>query len=706
MASVTLTIDGREVTVERGRTVLEATRRLGISIPTLCHVEGLEPVSACFLCCVQVEGMRTLSPSCALPAADGMVVSTQSEDIRAARRMSLELLLSDHAGECIAPCAARCPAALDVPGFVYEIASGQNDRAMERLYERLSLPGSLGRVCPRLCEQSCRRCDFDHEGLAIGALHRYATDRNQAAEKSALPRLGEPSGKRVAVVGAGPAGLTVAFYLLQRGHACTLFDAHEHPGGMLRYGIPEYRLPRAALDAEIRVIERLGASFRMSRRWGRDFTLPELRRDYDAVFLGIGAQLSSSLRCEGADLALPGIELLRRVAGGERPPLGRQVVVIGGGNTAIDCARTARRLGAEVRVLYRRTRLEMPCLMEEVEGAEAEGVGLGFQVAPLHLAAGGNGHARTIVCQRMEPGAPDHSGRRRPVPVPGSEFEVGCDTVIAAAGQEVDREQARSEGLELTSRGLSADPRTLATNLPGVFAGGDAVLGADLAVRAVAAGRVAAVSIDQYLTGRPVTGPEELAAIALRPVDDDERAAIFREIEKADRVKTPTLALESRLTGFEEIEPGLGDEPARREALRCLSCGCLKAGGCGLRRWATLYLADPYRFLGRRRRFERDTSHPEVVYEPGKCILCDACVRIAAEAGEELGLSVVGRGFDVTVAVPFGAPLSDGLRHAARRCAEACPTGAIALRAARACDLTGCVRLRPDQLNKGLPGSV
>ena len=174
--------------MDEGRTVLEAARQLGIPIPTLCHVPGLEPVSACFLCCVQVEGMRTLSPSCALPAADGMVVTTESADIRAARRMALELLLSDHAGECIAPCAARCPAELDVPGFVYEIASGQNERAMERIWQTLSLPGALGRICPRLCEESCRRCDYDHEGLAIGALHRYATDRNQAGRDARRPR--------------------------------------------------------------------------------------------------------------------------------------------------------------------------------------------------------------------------------------------------------------------------------------------------------------------------------------------------------------------------------------------------------------------------------------------------------------------------------------------------------------------------------------
>jgi formate dehydrogenase major subunit len=494
----------------------------------------------------------------------------------------------------------------------------------------------------------------------------------------------------VAIVGAGPAGLTAAFYLLQHGHACTLFDAHPHAGGMLRYGIPEYRLPRAALDAEINVVERLGATFQMNTRWGRDFTLADLRRDHDAVFLGIGAQLSSRLRCEGEDRALSGIDFLRRTSEGESPELGRTVLVIGGGNTAMDSARTARRLGAEVRVLYRRTRAEMPCLMEEVEGAEEEGVALEYLVAPVRLARQGNGHALRLFCQRMELGEPDDSGRRRPVPIPGSEFEVGCDTVIAAVGQAVDREVAEREGLELTGWGLAVDEKTLSTNLPGVFAGGDAVLGADLAVRAVAAGRIAATSIDRYLAGQPVTGPEELAAIALRPVDDEEQAAIFREIEKAERVPTPTLGRAERLGSFDEIDRGLGAEEARREALRCLSCGCAKAGGCGLRRWATMYLADPYRFIGRRRRFERDASHPEVVYEPGKCIMCDACVRIAEETGEPLGVSITGRGFDVSVAVPFDSPLSDGLRHAARRCAEACPTGAIALRAARACDLAGC----------------
>jgi len=690
---VRVTIDGREVTVEPGTTVLEAARRLDIAIPTLCHVEGLEPAAACFLCCVQVEGARGLSPSCALPAAEGMVVATDSEDIRASRKMALELLLSDHAGDCVAPCSASCPAGLDVSSFVHEIASGRVDRAMEVIFDRLALPGTLGRVCPRLCEQSCRRVECDSQGLAIAALHRYATDFNQTAAKQTRPDSGPASGKSVGIVGAGPAGLSAAFYLLRHGHGCTLYDAHPLAGGMLRYGIPAYRLPREALDDEIALIERLGAKFEMNTRWGHDFSLDDLRSRHDAVFIGIGAQLSSGLRCEGDGLALSGLEFLQRVAQGESPTIGPRVLVIGGGNTAMDAARTAVRLGTDVRVLYRRTRQEMPCLMEEVEGAEEESVRIDYLVAPVALdRLDGTGGLR-LRCRRMELGEPDASGRRRPVPIEGTEFEIDCDTVIAAIGQAVDRTLVEREGLKVTDWGLWTDRDTLATSLPGVFAGGDAVLGADLAVRAVAAGRAAAASIDQYLAGRPVTGPIEPIAFAMRPIDDEERAVFFRQIELTKRVATTKLEMERRQSGFEEVDGGLEDDQARVEARRCMTCNCRKADVCGLRRFASDYGVEPYRFVGARRRFEQDTSHPEIVYEPGKCIMCDACVRIAAEAGEEVGLSIAGRGFDVSVAVPFDRPLSDALRETARRCAEACPTGALALRSARACDLCHPTRL-------------
>lgn len=692
METVALTIDGRSIRVEPGTTVLEAAERLGIRLPTLCHVKGLEPVASCFVCAVQIEGRHTLSPACALLVSDGMVVTTNSEDVRCARKMALELLLSDHAGECVAPCTARCPAGLDIPGFVYQIGTGDNRRSMQIITHRLALPGSLGRVCPRLCEQECRRCEHD-QGLAIGALHRYAADLDRRAAEPYVPPCGPATGKSVAIVGAGPAGLAAAYFLQQKGHACNLFDAAPAPGGMLRYGIPAYRLPKDALDAEIEVIRKLGARFRMGVRWGEHFTLGELRRSHDAVFLAIGAQRAQGLGCEGEELALSGIEFLDRVAKGNPPSLGEDVLVVGGGNTAMDCARSALRLGSRaVKIFYRRTRREMPCLMQEVEAAEAEGVDIEFLVSPTRLESIGQ-HRLLLTCQRMELGEPDASGRRRPVPVEGSEFRVECSAVIAAIGQAVECSIAERDGLRVTGWGIAADEKTLATNLHGVFAGGDAVLGADLAVRAVAAGRIAAASIDQFLKGEVVTGEPAMRDIAMLPVDDGERAAIFRAIEKAARVRMPEIERERRLVSFDEIENGLSEADAQREARRCLTCGCRKADCCQVRFLATEYDVDVYRFAGARRRFSQDVSHPEIIYEPGKCILCDACVRIAANAGEVLGVGIIGRGFDVTVAVPFGKPLSEGLRDVARRCAEACPSGALALRTARSCDLSGCTLL-------------
>jgi len=589
------------------------------------------------------------------------------------------LLLSDHAGDCIAPCAARCPAGLDIPGFIHGIATSDHRRAIEVIAERLALPGSLGRICPRLCEEGCRRCDLD-QGLAIGALHRYAADLDAAGAVPYLPPRLAATGKSVGIVGAGPAGLAAAWYLLQRGHACTLYDAHPQPGGMLRYGIPAYRLPKDALDAEIAAIAGLGARFQMNARWGTEFTLTEMRKQHDAVFLAIGAQRAQGIRCEGEENALSGIEFLELVANGNPPALGRDVVVTGGGNTAVDCARSAARLGARVRVLYRRGRQEMPCAMHEVEAAEAEGVHIDLLAAPVRLER--NSHGLLLTCQRTKLGDADASGRRAPRAVEGSEFLIECSTVIAAIGQAVERTLPEREGLRVTGRGIAADERTLATNLPGVFAGGDAVLGSDLAVRAVAAGRIAASSIHQYLSGEPLTGEPSMTSIAMRPIDDAERAAIFRAIEKTARVPMPQIAMEQRMAGFDEVECGLPPEDAAREARRCLSCGCRKQDCCLIRSLANEYGADVYRFAGARRRFSQDLSHPEVIYEPGKCIVCGACVRTAASTGETLGLAMIGRGFEVAVAVPFGEPLSEGLRHSARRCAEACPTGALALRTA------------------------
>jgi formate dehydrogenase major subunit len=311
------------------------------------------------------------------------VVSTDSDEVRAARKTALELLISDHTGDGIGPCRTGCPARLDIPNFISRIASGDHQKAAEIVTDDLTLPASLGRVCPRLCEERCRRCEAE-EALSIRNLHRFSADHQRNAGGPHVPRKADPTRKRVAIVGAGPAGLAAAHHLLRRGHGTVLFDVHSQPGGMLRYGIPEFRLPRQVLDAEINVIRTLGGEIFPGKKLGRDFTLEELRRDFDAVFLAVGAQGSRGLGCPGEELAMPALEFLEKITDGQPPAVGSDAVIVGGGNTAMDACRCALRLGAKsVRVFYRRTRREMPCLMEEVEAAEAEGVKIEFLVAPV-----------------------------------------------------------------------------------------------------------------------------------------------------------------------------------------------------------------------------------------------------------------------------------------------------------------------------------
>jgi formate dehydrogenase major subunit len=588
-------------------------------------------------------------------------------------------LLSDHTGDCIGPCRTGCPARLDIPDFIGRVAAGDDKTAAAVVTRDLTLPASLGRVCPRLCEQRCRQCDVE-SALSIRNLHRFVADQNP---RPVQPSPGRPvvprTGKRVAIVGAGPAGLAAADHLLGSGHGVVLFDAHPRAGGMLRYGIPAFRLPREVLDAEISRIGETGAEFRLGKRLGRDLTLDELRRDFDAVFLAVGAQGSRGLGCPGQELAVPALEFLERLTDGPQPVVGSEVLIVGGGNTAMDASRCALRLGAKsVRVLYRRTRREMPCLMEEVEAAEAEGVQVEFLTAPVRLER--KDDKLVLTCQRMELGAPDESGRARPAPVPGSDFDVPATCVIAAIGQSVDFDCVPAGDLTLSKWGIAVDPRTLATNLPGVFAGGDGVTGPDLAVRAVAAGKLAAASLDQYLSGKKVVGAPEPINMLMGRLSEEELAVLLRNIEQSPRAPMPQLELEKRRTTFEEVELGFSPETAAREARRCLGCGCGKAIPCRLRQFATEYGVDPQRFVGERRHFARDTSHPDIIFEPGKCIVCGACVQVAARAGEELGLALIGRGFQVAAAVPFGRPMAEALRKSGRQAAEACPTGAIMLK--------------------------
>jgi NADPH-dependent glutamate synthase beta subunit-like oxidoreductase len=404
-------------------------------------------------------------------------------------------------------CQATCPVNLDIRGYVGLIADGRFEESLHRIRERLPFAGVIGRICPHPCEDACNRGRQD-EPLSICKLKRFVADF-EMAERGAvkIPEKAHPRDGKVAVVGAGPAGLSCAHDLAVAGYGVTVFEALPVAGGMLAVGIPAYRLPKDVLKREVDVVEALGVEIKTDTRIGRDFTIDDLfGQGFGAVFLGIGAWKSQKLRIEGEDAegVVDGVEFLRDLNLGREVRTGVKVGVIGGGNVAMDSARSALRKGAgKVSILYRRTRQEMPANPEEIDAAEAEGIEIQYLVAPVEVLREG-GRARGLRCTRMELGEPDASGRRRPVPVPGSEFDIELDMILPAIGQAADLSWIdSSSGIEATKAGtLSVDPDTMATTRPGVFAGGDAVTGPDIAIRAVAAGKRAAVAIDSYLKGK------------------------------------------------------------------------------------------------------------------------------------------------------------------------------------------------------------
>jgi NADPH-dependent glutamate synthase beta subunit-like oxidoreductase/ferredoxin len=513
-----LTIDNREVEVPNGETVLDAAGKLGIDIPTMCFLKGCQPLTSCMVCVVKVDGRAVLLPACGILAQDGMRVESDCEEVHQARKTALELLLSDHVGDCIGPCHTICPAQMNIPLMIRQIAAGKLRDAIGTVKKDIALPAVLGRICPKPCERGCRRAVID-DAVSICLLKRYIADTDLESAKPYSPACKPVQDKRVAIVGAGPAGLAAAYYLQQAGFGCTVFDDHEQSGGMLRYGVSEDDLPRDVLDKEISQIEKLGLTFEGKTPIDDSASLEKLRKDFDAVFIAFGAM----------------------------------------------------------------------------------------------------------------------------------------DAIVA-----------ESMGLKTSANGVATDGRTYQTNLPGVFAGGDAVRKRRLTVRAVADGKEAAESISQYLSGGAVTGPARPFNTRIGKIEDGEKERFAARASNAPRI---TVSRKS---------DGFTDEQARQEAARCLHCDCRKADSCKLRQYAQEYGARPAQYKSERRLFVQQAQHPQIIYESGKCIDCGLCVQIAAKAGEELGLTFIGRGFDVRVAVPFERSIADGLKKSANECVAACPTGALA----------------------------
>ncbi|AEF95378.1 FAD-dependent pyridine nucleotide-disulfide oxidoreductase [Desulfotomaculum nigrificans CO-1-SRB] len=456
MSKVKITIDGKEILAEKDSILLEAARENGFNIPSFCHDPRLKPFGACRQCLVEIEGARGLVQACGAKVSEGMVVRTNTDKVMGVRRLGLELLLAEHNGDCVGPCQLACPAEVDIQGFVAHIANGHIQEAAKLIREKIPLPSSVGRVCPGFCEKECRRNLVD-DPVSICALKRFAGDFGNVDGRPYVPPVKKDTGKQVAVIGGGPAGLAAAYYLALAGHRVSIFEAAPQLGGMMRYGIPEYRLPKAILDREIEVITDLCRNVFLNKALGRDFSLQGLKQmGFDAVFIGIGSWANQSLQLPGEDLTgvYSGIQFLREVASRQPIKVGNKVVVIGGGNVAMDAARTSIRLGAkEVTVVYRRTQEQMPANHHEIAQALEEGIKFQMLTAPVGF-VGEQGSVTSLKCIKMQLGEPDASGRRRPVPVEGSEFEIPTDMVIIAIGQKLDKNSLLgSEEIVLNRRG-------------------------------------------------------------------------------------------------------------------------------------------------------------------------------------------------------------------------------------------------------------
>ncbi|MCL2840775.1 MAG: FAD-dependent oxidoreductase [Defluviitaleaceae bacterium] len=624
-------IDGFAFTFQAGQTILEVAQAHGINIPTMCHVDGLAPSGACGLCVVEGENGKLLR-ACATVAVDGMVVLSRSPKVISARKSILELNLSTHRGDCKAPCQLACPAESHCQGYIALIAAGQLGEAVKIMKDAHPFPASIARCCSRPCEEACRRGLVD-EAVNIAGLKGFAAD--YALEDEYVPEIAEDTGKSVAIVGGGPGGLTAAYFLRRLGHKVSVFEAMPKMGGLFRYGIPEYRLPKAVLDAELKIFSRMGVEFFNHVKPN----VSQLKNDYDTVIVAIGAGVSKPLGCIGDNFAIGGLDFLRAVACNKPPIIGRRVVVVGGNNTAMDAARTALRLGAEVFVSYRRTKNEMPAQQTEIEDAIAEGVQFLFLTAPIEVSTDG------IRLQKMKLGTPDTSGRRQPVPIDGENEWIPADTVISAIGQDV----------SLEGTGLDS--------LDGIIAIGDVTGTTAYAIEAIGQGRKVAGVIHKHLNGEEDDLHWEVMPKFL--VRDAKTTEDFSDIPKKPR----------QGNHVHELTP----VQAAHEAERCLSCGCSDYYECKLIDYANEYNASPDKYscnthhkpLG-----AIDTSNFYFHRDMNKCIHCSVCVRVCAHHGN--ALTMAGRGFDTTVEAAFGQPLQN--RDECTMCGNCvayCPTGAL-----------------------------
>ena len=687
--AVKVTINGRELGAREGETVLQVARREGIHIPALCHQEGMDAWGACRLCLVEVEGLDKLQAACTTWVAEGMAVKTDTARVRARRESYLKMYLSDHNSYCEAPCSHACPTHIDIPAYMAALAGGDAAGAAAIVREELPFPGILGRVCNRYCEPVCRRAEVD-QPIAICSLHRAAADHS---ETRLVP--GVPSGRRVAVVGAGAAGLAAAWFLTERGHSVTIYDANPEPGGTLRYSIPEFRLPGKVVEKELAPLWEAGVRFVGEAELGYEVdTDGLLDAGFDAVVLSVGRWEEPRHVLPGDEAALKGLDLLKRVREGRAVKFTQKVVVIGDGLTAVDVARTARRKGAkEVVVISPNTAGDIPAGARDLKNALEEGVKFEWNTLARKVKAKG-GKAQGVECVRVT----TENGHTHEVR--GSRFEVAAATVVMATGY-APRLGDSAEYIAVSHARLEADPHTGRTADPGVFAAGDAVERTASVIHAVAGGKRVALAIDAWLRGedldelearlaayrelpylRQLKAEQALGELDLRLV---ERDPVWLKMgvaaEPAARATMPKVGRQKRLTATDlEVVKGYSLAAARAEAMRCLQCQCPSNGACGLQRLGVEYgvtendLAVKGNLV---RMVEAQHEHPFIRRDMERCIACGRCVRVCRDVAGPACYDFTGRGFMMNVDTPYGQALQLADCISCGRCVTGCPTGAL-----------------------------
>ncbi len=716
---IELRIDDQVLSVNPTDTLLQAARTAGINIPSLCEateatkqlgVHAHDDKHACNLCVVQIENSDAslrCERACETPVAAGMRVITQSEFLTKKRKEALSTILSDHFADCEAPCQQACPAQVDVQRYLHHIAQGDHTEAVKVIKETLPLPLSIGRVCPAFCEAECRRGQVD-EPIAIRQLKRHAADLDLAdGENGGMsympPRLAD-TGKKIAIIGAGPAGLSAGYYLSNQGHDVEIFEAMPKAGGWLRYGIPEYRLPKDILDKEIALLCRNGLKIHTEKRLGHEIHLNQLIDDFDAICLAIGAQKAVPMHYKGSDLngCFLGVDFLKDHCTDKKLTLGKKVAVIGGGNTAIDCARSAVREGCDVTLIYRRTRAEMPAEAYEVHEAEVEGVKFHFLTNPIENHSDANGRVQAVTFTKMALGEADASGRRAPVDT-GETFTQEFDTVIAAVSQTPDMEFLKLPESELSQGEIALSrwntfigcEHTMSSGVEKLFVIGDAQRGPATAVAAIGDGYKAAKAMDTMLKiglscdlyAKEFNSSKTLAGKAIH---SNGAVDTYPHVKRESRLKMPELTAVQRMLNYSEVELGFAADAAMKEAARCLECGCQANTDCKLRDYATEHHIDAKTLdTSKARQFSVDKTSPFIQFDANRCISCGKCVD-ACHA--QSGHCVIQFDHDSYQALPqeicgtaerraprpgFTASMVDSQCVQCGNCVQVCPTGAL-----------------------------